>query len=59
MVNLLSHHEVEEVVVVDENDRERPVATITRGDVVDVYNRAVATAEGAFLTEGAGRADGA
>ncbi len=51
VVNLLSHHKVEEVVVVDEQDRERPIATITRGDVVDVYNRAVSSADEALLAD--------
>lgn len=54
VVNLLSHHEVEEVVVVAEEDRERPIGTVTRGDVVDVYNRAVASAGQTFLSDGAG-----
>ena len=52
VVNLLSLHEVEEVVVVDEQDRERPIATVTRSDVVDVYNRAVASADETFLAGG-------
>jgi CIC family chloride channel protein len=48
VVNLLSHYDVQEVVVVEGEDRDRPVATVTRGDVVDVYNRAVATADETF-----------
>jgi len=45
VVNLLSRHEVDEVVVIDQDDGTRPVATISRGDVVDVYNRAVTSVD--------------
>lgn len=41
VVNLLSVHGVAEVVVVDEEEGLHPIATVTRGDIIDAYNRAV------------------
>ena len=49
VVNLFATREAEEVVVVDEKDPETPIAVLSRGDVLEAYNRQVASSGAATL----------